>query len=187
MKLYCLRHGETTYNLAGLCNDDPRDPAFLTNRGIRQAEAAAERLRAVALERIFASELPRTQQTASIVNRHHGLAVTVNPDLNDIRSGFNNRTVSEYFAATAHDPLHACINGGESLIDHRQRVVRFLEWILAQPLGNVLIVAHEETLRVFAAYSRGLPDSALRDLSFANGELLELEFHGRDQPPPVAA
>ena len=176
MKLYCLRHGETTYNLARLCNDDPRDPAFLTEQGIQQAEAAAERLRTVALERIFASELPRTRQTATIISRHHGLPVIVDARLNDIRSGYNNRPVSDYFAATAHDPLHARINGGESLLEHKQRVMGFLDFLRAGPRRTSLVVAHEETLRVFAAQARGLPATALRGLAFANGELLELDL-----------
>lgn len=176
MKLYCVRHGETTYNLARLCNDDPRDPAFLTEQGIQQAEAAGARLRTVPLERIFASELPRTWQTAAIINRHRNLPVIVDARLNDIRSGFNNRPVSDYFAATAHDPLNARVNGGESLIDHKQRVVAFIDFLRVEPQRTSLIVAHEETLRVFAAQARGLPATALRSLAFANGELLELDL-----------
>lgn len=176
MRLFCLRHGETTYNRAGWCNDDPRDPAFLTERGVQQAEAAAERLRTTALDGIFVSELPRTRQTAAIINRYHRLPITVHAGLNDIRSGFNNRPVSDYFAATAHDPLHARVNGGESLLDHQQRVLRFRDWLRGQPARNALVVAHEETLRVFAAAARGLADTELRRLSFANGELLELDL-----------
>jgi len=176
MRLFCVRHGQSTYNLAQQCNDNPDDPVDLTERGIQQAEAAAERLRHVALERIFVSELPRTQQTAAIINRYHDLPITIHAGLNDIRSGFNNRPVAEYFAATAHDPLHARVNGGESLLDHKRRVMDFLAWLRTQPARNILIVAHEETMRVFAAKAHGLPDTALRSLSFANGEILELDL-----------
>jgi alpha-ribazole phosphatase len=72
MKLYCLRHGETNYNRLGLCNDDPARDVHLTPEGTRQAQAAALRLRAAPLERIIiTSELPRTWQTADIINRDH--------------------------------------------------------------------------------------------------------------------
>jgi len=37
----------------------------------------------------------------------------------------------------------------------------------------VLIVAHEETLRVVNAWFRHLPDSSLREQHFRNGEILE--------------
>lgn len=74
MKLLLMRHGQTNYNRLGLCNDDPRDAVYLTDLGRRQALAAAVALRAARLEHIFVSELPRTRQTAEIVNRRvsHG-------------------------------------------------------------------------------------------------------------------
>lgn len=171
-----MRHGQTAYNLLGLCNDDPRDDVHLTELGISQAETAAEALKTTALEHIFVSELPRTHQTAEIVNRHHDVPITAHPDLNDIRSGFNNRPVAEYFAATGHDRLHLRVNGGESLLDYKARVLPFLDRLRGQPWQQVLVVAHEETLRVFAAYFRGLPDEALPGLVFGNCEILSFEL-----------
>ncbi len=176
MKIYVMRHGQTTYNLLGLCNDDLRDDVRLTELGIRQAEEAAEALKDTELEQIFVSELWRTRQTADIVNRHHGVTITAHAGLNDIRSGFNNRPVAEYFAATGRDRLHLRVNGGESLLDYKARVLPFLDWLRGQPWQHVLVVAHEETLRVFAAYFRGLPDETLPELAFGNCEILGFEL-----------
>ena len=79
--------------------------------------------------------------------------------------------MGEYFAATAHDPLNVRVNGGESLLDHKQRVLGFIDWLQRQPQENILVVAHEETLRVFVAYFEGnVPDERLRDLHIANCE-----------------
>lgn len=173
MELYFVRHGQTHYNQLGLCNDDPSRPVFLTPEGIRQAEAAAERLRHAALARIICSPLPRTHQTAEIINHYHDAPVESHADINDIRSGFDGRPVSEYFAATAHDPLHARVNGGESLLDHKQRVEGFLDWLKHQPQPSILVVAHEETLRVVKAYFEGgIPDARLRDIQIANCQVL---------------
>lgn len=171
-----MRHGQTTYNLLGLCNDDPRDDVHLTELGIRQTETAAETLKDAVLERILVSELPRTRQTAEIINRHRGVPITPHSGLNDIRSGFNNRPVADYFAATGHDRLHVRINGGESLLDYKARVPAFLDWLRHQPWQSTLVVAHEETLRVFAAHFRGLPDEALPGLAFGNCEILNFEL-----------
>lgn len=173
MKLYCLRHGETFYNRLGLCNDDPGRDVRLTSEGIRQAEVAAERLRNVPIERIFTTELPRTRQTAGIINRHHHLPLESQAALNDIRSGFESQPVAEYFAATGHDRLHTRANGGESLLDYKQRVAGFIDWLATQPEAAVLVVAHEETLRVFAACLTGLSDEAMLELHYGNCELLE--------------
>jgi broad specificity phosphatase PhoE len=168
MRLYVLRHGETSYNRLGLCNDDPRRDVHLTDTGIAQAQAGSQQLRDTPLRRIITSELPRTRETAAIINRWHRLPIEANGLLNDIRSGFDGRPVRDYFAATAHDPLHARANGGESLLDHKARVARFIEWLKTQPQDCVLVVAHEETLRVFEAWFRTLPDADLRSLQFAN-------------------
>jgi probable phosphoglycerate mutase len=171
MNLYVMRHGRTNYNELGLCNDDPNADVNLNAAGKQQAQAAAEQLRDVALDRIIISPLPRTRQTAEIVNRYHHAPIEVHPDLADIRSGFDGRSVAEYFAAIADDPLNARVNGGESLLDHKQRVLGFIDWLRHQPQDNILVVAHEETVRVFAAYFEGnIADERLRDLAIANCE-----------------
>jgi len=175
MKIYVMRHGQTNYNLLGLCNDDPAEDVHLTALGIRQAETAAEMLKDAALAHIFVSQLPRTRQTAEIVNRHHGVPITAHPDLNDIRSGFNNRPVAEYYAAAGDNRLHRRINGGESLLDCKARALSFLGWLRPQPWREVLVVAHEETLRVLAVHFRGLPDEAMPTLTFGNCEILRFE------------
>ena len=176
MKLYCLRHGETHYNRLGLCNDDPGRDVRLTPGGIRQAEAAAERLKAAPLERIITSELPRTRQTADIINRHHRAPVESHPALNDIRSGFESRPVAEYFAATGANRLKLRVNGGESLLDYKRRVAGFIDWLAVQPEETALVVAHEETLRVFTVIFKALPDAALLDLHYGNCELIEFSL-----------
>ena len=176
MKLYCMRHGESAYNRLGLCNADPAVGVFLTDTGIRQAEAAADAMRDRPVERIFTSELPRTRQTADIVNRDHGVPVIAHPALNDIRTGFEGRPVAEYFAATGEDRLHRRANGGESLLDYKARVLAFLDWLSQQPPMDTLVVAHEETLRVIRARLDGLGDEAMHGLDFANCEVVEFDF-----------
>jgi len=171
MKLYVMRHGHTNYNNLGLCNDDPNADVYLDDIGKQQALAAAEQLRNVTLDRIIVSPLPRTRQTAEFVNQYHNAPIEVHPDIVDIRSGFEGKAVGEYFAAIAHDPLNARVNGGESLLDHKRRVLGFLHWLQHQQQENVLVVAHEETMRVFVAYFEGdVPDERLRDLTIGNCE-----------------
>jgi alpha-ribazole phosphatase len=171
MNLYVMRHGRTNYNDLGLCNDDPNADVHLNAIGKQQAQAAAERLRDIVLDRIIVSPLPRTRQTAEIVNQYHHVPIDVHPDIADIRSGFDGKTVKEYFATIAHDPLNTCVNGGESLLDHKQRVLGFIRWLQGQPQENILVVAHEETLRVFVAYFEGnVPDERLRDVHVGNCE-----------------
>lgn len=176
MQLYLMRHGQTNYNLLGLCNADPSRDVSLTDEGRQQAREAAEQLRHKPLDRILVSELPRTRQTAEIINRYHGVEIQVEPAINDIRSGFEDRPVSEYQAAIAGDPLRAKVAGGESLLEYKYRVVSFLCRLRERPYRSILLVAHEETLRVMVAWLENLPDEAMPDLHFRNCELLSFEL-----------
>lgn len=177
MMVYCMRHGQTNYNIKRLCNDNPGADVHLTPAGRRQAREAAEGLERVPLEKIIVSELPRTRETAEIVNRHHGVDIVTNPQINDIRSGFDGQPVRQYQRAISRDPLHVRPEGGESLVDHKQRVVDFIRWLREQPYGTVLVVAHEETLRVFYTYFLGLDDDQMLWLDFRNGEIISFEVH----------
>jgi probable phosphoglycerate mutase len=167
----------------GLCNDDPKADVHLDEIGKRQAQAAAERLRDVRLDRIIVSPLPRTRQTAEFINRYHNAPIEVHPDIADIRSGFDGKAVDEYFSAIAHDPLNARVNGGESLLDHKQRVLAFIQWLRHQQQETVLVVAHEETMRVFVAYFEGnVPDERLRDIDIGNCEYRCYKLGGSPGP-----
>ena len=171
MNLYVMRHAHTNYNELGLCNDDPDVDVHLDAIGKRQAMAAAEQLRDVSFDRIIVSPLPRTRQTAEFINQYHNAPIEVHPDIIDIHSGFDGRSVNEYFSAIAHDPLNARANKGESLLDHKRRVLGFIDWLQRQQQENILVIAHEETLRVFIACFEGnIPDERLRDLTIGNCE-----------------
>ena len=172
MNIFAMRHGQTNYNLKSLCNGDPGRDVHLTETGISQAMRAAFELKDTPLDLIIATELPRTQQTAKLVNQFHHIDIQIQAALNDIRSGFEDRPVAEYQAAIAHDRLHSKFNDGESLLEHKQRVINFLEHLQQQPLSNVLLVVHEETLRVIDAYFRKLSDEIMIDLHFKNCEIL---------------
>ncbi|MEJ2643726.1 MAG: histidine phosphatase family protein [Gammaproteobacteria bacterium] len=176
MELYLMRHGETNYNVLGLCNDDPADPVHLTERGRRQAQEAALRLKSTPIGRILVSELPRTVQTAAIVNAHHGVPMTVRPELNDIRTGFNGRPVEEFHRALAGSPLHRKAPGGESICEHKARVLKVLQWLDTVTEPIILMVSHEEPLRVLIGHFRGLADREAMALKIDNCEILHFRL-----------
>jgi probable phosphoglycerate mutase len=176
MRVYAVRHGQSEYNLIGLCNDDPTSPVHLTALGRRQAENAAAALRELPLDAAYTSPLPRARETADILCRGREVAPTVDDRLADIRSGFDGLPVVDYQAAIAHDPMHARVNGGESLMAHKQRVVGFLQWLRQQPHAAALLVAHEETMRVLRAHAEGLTAEAMIGLTFANCEVYAFEL-----------
>jgi len=168
-----MRHGQSNYNILGLCNDDPNVDVHLTPEGMQQAESAARELTHEPLNRIYVSQLPRTRQTAEIVNRHHNVPVITNAYLNDIRSGFEGRLVSEYFALTGNHRYNIFPPAGESVRQYRQRVLKFHDEVKSIDDQTVLVVTHEETMRVFHAHFNGLGPEEMLQLNFRNCDLVK--------------
>ena len=71
MKITLIRHGESLANVGHFINDNPAKPVHLTDKGRAQAESLALRLRDEIFTHAYASEFPRTQQTANILLRQH--------------------------------------------------------------------------------------------------------------------
>ena len=142
MKLFVARHGQTIYNIKGLCNSDPKLQINLTEIGKQQAEKLANKLKKVQIDQIYASELIRTEQTAEIVNKFHSAVITIDERLNDNKSGFENKHFSEYYSAldNANNKWTARFNDGESLEDVKQRVNEFLNEIKSKNHESALVV-----------------------------------------------
>ena len=59
-------------------------------------------------------------------------------------------------------------------------MIAFIHWLREQPQENILLVAHEETLRVFVACFEGnVQDEHLRDLHFANCEFRHYQLSAK--------
>ena len=76
MRILFVRHGEPDY---------ARD--CLTDEGLRQAEAAAERLAGEGISRVYASPMGRASQTAACTAKRLGLAVEVLDFMHEITWG----------------------------------------------------------------------------------------------------
>lgn len=176
MQVYFMRHAQTNYNQRLLCNDDPTKDVHLTATGKQQALAAAEKFRHIPLQKIIVSELPRTRQTADIINQYHQVRIETSAIINDLRSGFDSQPVEDYLSAIAHDRLHASANGGESLMQHKQRVLGFIDYLQQQTDSCLLVIAHEETLRAIYAWAHKLDDEAMMEQEFNNCEWFEFSL-----------
>lgn len=180
MRVYAVRHGQSGFNLQHLCNDDPARPGGdLTALGRAQAGAAAQHLSGAAVDVVYCSRLPRARQTAELIAERLALPVRVDARLNDIRSGCDGRPVAEYMAAIAADPLRRrAAPGAETLLEHQTRVAGFLHWLAGQSHAGAVLVAHEETLRVFLAHAEGLSLAEVVGRPFANGAIYAFEAPG---------
>lgn len=174
--LWLVRHGESTWNSAGLCQGH-NDEAELTERGLRQATDAAAQFGYRPVRAIYASDLRRAQQTAAAFATVLGLPVHADVRLRErslgVLEGTPNAAISP--SALGHDDGRLFDPdtrpaGGESVRDLYLRVAGFCGDLaaglrshrdtlprLAQRDGDVLVVAHGGTVRVLEAIIRGIP------------------------------
>jgi probable phosphoglycerate mutase len=155
-----LRHGES------VSNADPEAIALpeetgdrLSERGRKQARAAAENLKGADITRLLSSPMRRARETAEPLSEALELPVTVLPYVHELKeaSGYGQlspeeqklRRWSARMSANPDDPDH-CGDGGESFNEVRARVKRLKAELEAQPDGErTLIVTHGIFSRFF--------------------------------------
>lgn len=100
--IHLVRHGEVE-NPKGIIYG--RLPGFhLSERGRRQAAAAAERLKDADIGAIWASPLERAQETATFIAERHGLSITTDDRLLESVNSFEGVGKTAY--ALLRNPRH---------------------------------------------------------------------------------
>jgi 2,3-bisphosphoglycerate-dependent phosphoglycerate mutase len=174
--LWLVRHGESTWNLAGLAQGH-NDEAELTERGLRQAAEAAAQFGYRPARAIYASDLRRARQTAAAFAEVLGLPVHYDRRLRErslgVLEGAEHSSIGPAVTGFADglvvDPDTRPLNG-ESLRDLYRRAAEFCDELaaavtgaggafpsLAASTGDVLVIAHGGTVRVLDAYLHGVP------------------------------
>lgn len=178
MLVYVARHGEAEHNIKDTFHDTTLPEVSLTEKGLRQVDELAEKLKDVKFDAIYASRLRRTQQTAEAVNRHHHLPVKIDPLLDDIVSGIAGRPVSEFrdMIARADDPWHAHFEGGESYEDNKARAAKFLEFLKTQPYTCVFVVTSGGVANMLYGIMNGMTNEEMYPRPIDNAALLSFEL-----------
>jgi 2,3-bisphosphoglycerate-dependent phosphoglycerate mutase len=197
--LWLVRHGESTWNVAGLAQGF-NDEAELTERGLRQATTAAAQFGYRPVRAIYSSDLRRAQQTAAAFADVLGLPVQTDRRLRE-------RSLGE-LEGSPHSMITPEVTGfadglvidpdtrppaGESLRDLYQRAASFCDDLAAglrdeQPFpgitkpaagnGDVLVVAHGGTVRVLDAYAHGVPVDRMTWRPVDNGTIVRIPEFG---------
>ena len=146
--VYLARHGETSWSLSGRHTGLTDLP--LTENGQRNASLLAERLQAVAFEKVLASPLQRAMQTCSLAG--FGQRAEVDPDLVEWNYGeYEGRRTAEILQERPDWQLFrdGC-PAGETPDQVGARADRVIARTCAVK-GNVLIFSSAHLLRVLAA------------------------------------
>ena len=153
MKLYFVRHGESVANLLGeFSNSGVKHP--LTEKGVEQAQALAQKLAGIPFEIIYSSPILRARQTAQIVADQLCVPVEVTEALREWSVGIYEGTTDpkgwelhrqvqeDWFFK---DKPEGRMPGGENLIEIKNRFVPFIEKLVEEyqdTSRNILCVAH---------------------------------------------
>ena len=163
MKVVFVRHGESEANIADFINDDPKRTVNLTERGRKQAEEAAARLRSLPFSHAFASEFPRARQTAEIILQQHPCVLRVDARLNERKSGMDGLPTCTFNDLVLPDPIHIRPPQGENFLQQTKRLRSFMESLETLPAdATVLVVSHEYPLRSILMIAEEKPEVAVR-------------------------
>lgn len=194
MKIYLVRHGETTLNARGCYYG--RTDVCLSGRGRRQAEELRNFFGQIPLDAVVTSPLKRAAETAEIILSGRGTmaegaerdstteAIKIYRDERlceqdfGIFEGLTYRELTkrypEQLDAWNRDYFGYRIPEGESFLDVRRRVELFFGDLKerAATAGResaLLLVAHKGTLGHFLAVSLGLPPEGYWNFVFEQG------------------
>lgn len=150
-----VRHGESTWNRAGLMQGQTAWPP-LTPDGLRQARAAAAALAPHTPSRVLCSDLRRATETAHLIGAHLGLPVEPTPLLRERCWGiFEGRPVADGHRADSALSPDQALPQGESRDDVARRL-RGLAPRLSTDAGPVVLVTHGDVIRVaIGLWARG--------------------------------
>ena len=146
MRLYFVRHGESTANLAGeFSNTGWKHP--LSEKGVEQAHAAARGLAGLKFEQIYSSPVMRAVQTAQILAEALQAPLEIAEALREwdvgIYEGRTDPAGWELHRQVQDDwlieqRLDSRMPGGESFLDIRERFVPFVEGLVRDGGDNNL-------------------------------------------------
>ena len=156
-RIYLMRHGAVAYFDEEGRPLDP-DAVPLTDDGRVQAEAARELLSGITFDRVIASGLLRTMETAAIVAPDHGAEVW--PELREIRGDrLSSIPPDELEKAFVHAfrgivPNEKRFLGGETIGELFDRVVPALDRLLSDDAWDtVLLVLHGAVNRAILSHA----------------------------------
>ena len=162
-RLYLVRHGQVTNHLDGTCNG--QNDVDITELGIGQMEAVADRLRDENLAAVYSSDLIRTRRGGEVIAENHGLIPDQFGAFRELDfglwEGLNIGQIEEQFPGALDERRRKIVEyrvpEGESIGDLAGRVIPALKKILKANQGkNVVLVAHGGVNRVILADAMNL-------------------------------
>lgn len=152
-KIYIYRHGETTWNAAGLVKGQMDDYGVeFTTKGLEQINEIAKYLIENDVEEVYASDLERAKNTAILANKPLGRPLSFHKELRGLNMGiYQGMQFSDFLkeksVQRAFRYHNTPIPGGESINQLNKRLLAFLKQIvLESTCKNIAIIMHSAAM-----------------------------------------
>lgn len=189
-----VRHGRTATTGATLPGRAPG--LHLVEAGRREAEAVAERVAGLArparVSAIYASPRERARETAEPIARRLGLAVEVEPGLDECDFGrWTGRRLRDLartpeWKAVQRYPSGFRFPDGESFTEMQARVTAAIGRLVARHPGQTLVaVSHADPIKAAVAQALGTHLDLFQRIAVATGSVTAVAYR-RDGPAVLA-
>jgi broad specificity phosphatase PhoE len=170
LKIYLLRHGETTYSQRGAyCG---AIDAELTPEGRQMAQFFAEAHRSIPWTDVYVSPMKRAIATAQPLCDALGLTMQIRDGLSEISYGawedqeldYVRQHYEQDYLRWQTDPAWNPPTGGETAVQIAARALPVITEIESgHKTGNVLVVSHKATIRIILCSLLGIDIGRYRD------------------------
>lgn len=174
MKIFLIRHGETTGDLEDRYGGSYDD--HLTELGRQQLQKTANTLVGKDIEVILSSPLIRAKESAEIISFRIDAPVQVKDGLQErhygVLGGLTKSEALEKYpeVVEAHKNPMNTDPGGESYEDFQKRVIDAFKVLTTQDYKTIAVVSHGGPIKQILAYlDKDIPEK------LGDGEIIELE------------
>ena len=181
-RIIAVRHGETAWNVDARIQGQL--DIGLNDTGRWQARRVGEALAGETISAVYTSDLGRAHETAQTIAEATGIPVVAEEGLRERSFGmFEGKTFSEIhenWPDQAHNwrqriPEWAPPEGGESLLQLRDRVTRTVQSLASRHPGQqIVVVAHGGVLDTLYRVATGQEVNAPRTWELPNGAINRL-------------
>jgi broad specificity phosphatase PhoE len=168
-KIYLVRHGESVANTKGIYQGQTYN-TDLSPLGIKQAEALGKRLEHEHIAAMYVSPLQRTKQTAQAIFQYHDtLPMVTSPAIIETNHGnWEGKRVSyiqkkwpDVYQTWITHPDRVVFPGGETFGEIETRVLCWWRDLACPMKGNVVVVSHDNIIRILLIHVLHMNRSAL--------------------------
>lgn len=186
-KIYLVRHGESVANTKGIYQGQTYNTP-LSAMGEKQAVALANHFEKINVERVLASPLKRTKQTAQGVALLKKIPLIEEYEIIETNhgewEGLTKKVIEEkwpnVYQLWLTRPAETEFPGGETFRETEKRIIQWWNRMVAEN-KDTLIVTHDNIIRIIVAKILGIPLNNIWQFQLHPAAVTTVEVNGQGE------